>query len=84
MTAKILVTGHTASLSLATKQYTWGVAKLSGATITNQASWKSSAPAVASVDNRGLITPLSVGTAQITASYPGATDSDPVAIAVTA
>lgn len=82
--APITVTGHSATLSLATNAYTWGVAKLSGATVTNQAEWKSSAPDIASVDNRGLVTALKVGTAQITASYPGATDSAPVSINVTA
>lgn len=82
--AKVIVTGHTASLSLATKPYTWGVAKLSGATVTNQATWKSSAPDVASVDNRGLVTALKVGTASITATYPGAAASDPVEIEVAA
>lgn len=81
---KITTSGHKVALSLAGARYTWGQARLGESNVTTQASWKSSNPAVAVVDGRGLATALTVGTASITASVPGAEDSDPITITVSA
>lgn len=81
---KISTSGHKTSLSLATNKWTWGQAKLGESTVTTQASWKSSNPAVAVVDGRGLVTGLSAGEAKVTASVPGAADSEPITITVSA
>ncbi len=80
----ITTSGHEVTLNLATKVYTWGQAELGTSNITTQATWTSDNPAVAVVDSRGLVTALSAGTTNITASYPGATASTPIAITVTA
>lgn len=80
----LTTTGHTANLSLATTKYTWGQAFASGTNVTTQADWASDAPDIASVDNRGLVTALKVGTANITATLPGFLPSTPVAINVAA
>jgi uncharacterized protein YjdB len=52
--------------------------------LTNQVTWTSSAPAVASVSDaggtRGLLTSLSAGTATITATYQGVSGTDTVTV----
>lgn len=53
-----------------------------GNDITNRAKWTSSNPAVATVDNRGIIEGISAGTANITAGFPGGTDSTALAVTV--
>lgn len=74
----------TATLSLAGVNRALRGASYQGKTITPRAVWSSSAPAVASVDNRGLITGLSAGTANVTATFPGGTASSAVAVTVAA
>lgn len=80
----VTVSGHATALKLSNLAYTWGVAKVGTTNVTTQATWTSSNPSVAVVDSRGLVTALSPGTTNITASYPGATTSAAVAITVTA
>lgn len=41
------------------------------ADVTNQAAWSSGIPAVATVNNRGVVTGVSPGTSKITAEYSG-------------
>jgi hypothetical protein len=53
-----------------------------GNDITSRATWVSSDPTVAKVDNRGIIEGIKAGTANITASYPGGTASTALAVTV--
>jgi len=80
----ITTSGFTTALKLSNLAYTWGMAKIGTTNVTTQATWTSSNPAVATVDNRGLVTALSAGTTNIVVSYPGATSSTAIAITVTA
>lgn len=59
----------------------WGMSDLGGSFQVVDVIWSSSAPAVASVDDQGLVTALSAGTAMITATAQGV-ESDPVTISV--
>lgn len=58
-------------------------ASLYGHRVTNQVNWTSSAPAVATVTNNGVVTAHSVGTAEITAAHPSGTTSTAITITVT-
>lgn len=78
--AVAIVGGLTLSLAV-------GALGLRGATyignnVANRVTWASSNPAVATVDNRGIIEAKSSGTANITASYPGGTTSPPCVVTV--
>jgi hypothetical protein len=55
-----------------------------GKIVTVGAKWTSSDPSKATVTEHGIVQRVAVGTANITASFPGATPSAPVAITVTA
>ncbi len=61
----------------------WGMSDLGGSFQVVEATWSSSAPTVASVDEDGNVTALSGGTAMITASSQGI-ESDPVTISIAA
>lgn len=80
----VTTSGHTTALSLATCAYTWGQAKIGSVDVTTRATWKSDNTKIATVDSRGLVTAVAVGSANITASYPGATNSTAIAITVSA
>jgi hypothetical protein len=71
-----------ATLSLADKKVGLVSAQLLGNDITRRATWVSDNPAVAIV-HQGVVVPISAGTANIHASFPGATDSTPAAVTVT-
>lgn len=58
-------------------------AVLNGKRATNLVDWTSSAPAVATVSPNGVVTAVSAGTANITASHPAGTTSTAVALTVT-
>lgn len=58
-------------------------AELYGKRVTNKVNWSSSAPAVASVSNNGVVRAHSAGTADITASHPAGTTSTATTITVT-
>lgn len=79
----VTIGGGAVSLSVASGNVALRTASYLGNDITNRAQWLSSNPAVATVDNRGIIEPISAGTAQITAGFPGGTTSTPVTVTVT-
>lgn len=80
----ITVSGSpTQSLSLAGVRIALRKATYLGNDITRRATWVSSNPAVATVED-GIIVGRSTGTANITASFPGGTDSTAVAVTVAA
>lgn len=62
------------------------VAKLSatyqGVNVTIGATWSTSDPTIATVTEHGIVQLVSTGTANITASFPGATTSTPQAVTV--
>lgn len=57
-------------------------ATLNGKRVTNQVTWTSSNPAVATVSPNGVVTALSAGSASITASHPAGTTSTAVALTI--
>lgn len=59
-------------------------ARYEGVNVTLGAKWISSNPAVSTVDNNGIVRHLSVGTATITATYPGAAAGTGIVYTVTA
>lgn len=73
--------GTTATLTTAGSTVALREAIYQGHNITNRAIWSSSAPNIATVED-GIIIPVAAGTANITASYPGATASTAVAVTV--
>lgn len=75
--------GLTASLTASAPLALRG-ATLLGNDITPRAIWSSSNPAVATVDNRGIIERRSNGTANVTAMFPGGTISDPIVVTAAA
>lgn len=77
----ITTAGHDTSLTVG--QSTWGRARAGLFDVTNLATWTSSAPAVATVDNHGIVTGISAGSANVTAVLPGWTVSTNIAITVT-
>jgi uncharacterized protein YjdB len=78
------VTNASGSGSVAAGGYVVLRATLGGKPATQTVNWSSSNPAVARVSNNGVVTAVSAGTANITASHPAATGSStPVAITVT-
>lgn len=77
-----IVGGLTAALTVAGSTVALRGATLLGNNIGPRAQWVSSAPAVATVDNRGLIEAVSAGTANITANFPGATAGPPCVVTV--
>lgn len=58
-------------------------AALNSKRMTNQVTWTSSNPAVATVSQNGVVTAVSAGSANITASHPAGTTSTPVALTIT-
>lgn len=81
----VTITGSaTASLSLAGVNVALRGATYQGKNITARATWISSNPAVATVDAHGVIQGKSAGTANVTATFPGATPSAAVAVTVAA
>lgn len=61
----------------------WGMSDLGGSFQVVEVTWSSSAPAIATIDDNGIVTALSVGTAMITASARGI-ESDPIIISIAA
>lgn len=80
--ALAIVGGATATLSLAGTNVALRGATYQGDNFAARAVWASSNPAVATVDNHGVIRGISAGSANVTASYPGATASTAVAVTV--
>lgn len=58
-----------------TVQLTATVTDVGGEVLTVDAGWATTAPAVATVDDAGLVTGVSAGTAQIVATYAGVGDA---------
>lgn len=54
-----------------------------GSNVTPRCSWSSSAPNIATVDNRGIIKPIAAGSTNILPTFPGAAAATPVAVTVT-
>ena len=70
-----------ATLRIATTlQLTDTIKDISGAVVAAQAAWSSDSPSVASVDQNGLVTARTLGTATISASYGGKTGSAPITV----
>lgn len=76
----ILTPGST--LAVASGAVSFLKATFEGVNVTKGATYVSDAPAIATVDKHGIVTGISAGTANITASYPGSATSDPVATTV--
>lgn len=57
-------------------------AVLNGKRMTNQVRWESSNPVVASVSQNGVVTALTAGSTNITASHPSGTTSTAVALTI--
>jgi len=76
------VTGVATTLVLAVGAHGVLTAALDGWNITQGATWASSAPAVATVSNSGVVTGVSAGTANITAIHAAATAADTCAVTV--
>lgn len=80
--APVTVTGGaTGTLTVAGGSVLLREAFYQGHNITGQAIWTSSNPAVATVED-GIIVPVSAGTANIVASYPGGTAATAIAVTV--
>lgn len=82
--AVAIVGAATQALSLAGTKVALRGATYQGNNVGPRCQWISSAPNVATVDTHGVIVGISAGTANITASFPGATVSPPVAVTVAA
>ena len=82
----INITPLTVSLTAggATQQLSAGTLDQNGANIDAALTWSSDNTAVATVDNTGLVTPVSAGTANITASSGSVTSTAPSVITVLA
>jgi len=80
----IVIAGHNDSISLAGGVYTWGKATYEGNDITNLATWTSTDTTILTIDNHGIVTALTTGTASIVPSYPGAAVHAGLAITVAA
>lgn len=78
--ASVTITGA-ATATLTSGNVVLREATYQGLSVTSRATWISSNPAVATVDD-GIIIGVSAGTANITAAYPGATTSTAVAVTV--
>lgn len=81
-TAIAIITGGTSGGVVGAGGFVW--ATYQGVKVTCGVTWTSSNPAVATVWPNGFVEFLSAGTAQITATYPGATASTAKAVTVTA
>jgi len=78
----IEVTNASGSDSIGVAEHAVLRATMGGKPATQAVSWKSSNPAVASVSPNGVVTGVSVGTAEITASHAAATPSTALMITV--
>jgi hypothetical protein len=78
----VLVGAATAALTVGTA--TLRGAKYFTSDITGRATWTSSNPAVATVDQNGVIVGVSAGSATIVPSYPGAAVNAGIAVTVSA
>jgi hypothetical protein len=76
----LLTPSSTLAVSVGSVQFV--TAAFEGVNVTKGATYASSAPAVATVDKNGIITGVSAGTANITATYPGSAPSTALDVTV--
>jgi len=76
-TLTLSAAGQTSQL-VATATFVNGTSQV----VTNQATWRSSNPTVATVTATGLIETLTYGTATVTATFQGVDDSETVTVAL--
>jgi uncharacterized protein YjdB len=84
VTSTITLSPLTASLTAggATQQITATTLDQKGNPIATTLTWTSSSPAVATVSTTGLVTPVAIGTTNITATSSGVTSTAPAVITV--
>ena len=71
-----------ATLAVTIGQIKFVTASFENINVTKGATYSSSAPAIATVDKHGIVTGVSAGTANITATYPGSAVSTALAVTV--
>jgi uncharacterized protein YjdB len=78
--AVILTPGSTLAVTVGSVKFL--TASFEGVNVTIGATYVSDNPAVATVDKHGIVTGVSAGTANITATYPGSAPSTALAVTV--